>query len=73
MRHGRLEEAEQSLRRTANPHHYDGQNLGAYIAYMQHADKLAQLESKNGSFKDLFRGTNLRRTEIVSKSIHLAR
>jgi hypothetical protein len=33
---------------------------------MRHTDALEKVESANGSWKEMFKGVNLRRTEIVS-------
>ena len=65
VRHGRHEEAKVALKAAAAPGHYDNRNLDAYIAYMRHVDQMERAEASQGSFKECFKGTNLRRTEIV--------
>ena len=65
VRKGRFDEAKQVLIRTASRGYYDDKNLDAYIVYMRHTDDLSRVEASSGSYRQAFRGTNLRRTEIV--------
>ena len=66
VRKRRFDEAKASLIRVARTGYYDNKDLDAYMTYMQHTDELSRLESSRGSYRECFRGTNLRRTEIVS-------
>jgi SP family general alpha glucoside:H+ symporter-like MFS transporter len=68
VRQGRLDEAREALLAVAVPGHYDGRDVGAYVSYIQHVDNIEKAESNSGSFADCFRGVNLRRTEIVSRT-----
>jgi SP family general alpha glucoside:H+ symporter-like MFS transporter len=43
--------------------------MDGYIAVIQHTDELERADAKKGSFWEVFKGTNLRRTEIVSASV----
>ena len=72
VRKGRLGEAKVSLMRVINPGHCDGRKVDAYVAYIKHVDDIERAEAKKRSSLEMFTGTNLRRTEIVSQSINLA-
>lgn len=65
VRQGRLAEAEQVLKRIASPGYYDNRNLHGYVAFLRHSDEIERVESRKGSFSEMFKGTNLRRTEIM--------
>ncbi len=65
VRKGRYDEAKATLVRTAKEGYYDDKNLDGYIATMKHTDLVDKVESSQGSYKECFTGTNLRRTEIV--------
>ena len=64
VRKGRFEEAKQSVRRCTRPGLYTEGEIAGYIEYMAHTDALDRAEQAKGSFTDMFKGTNLRRTEI---------
>lgn len=66
MRRGRFEEAEQTLKRTATPGVYAERDAAAFVAYIRYTDALEKVEAADGSWAEMFRGVNLRRTEIVS-------
>ncbi len=66
-RHGRHEEAKKTLIRLASPGYWDDKNIDAYIAVIQHTDDLEKAEAATGTWWELFKSSNLRRTEIVSK------
>lgn len=68
VRKGRLDDAEKVLRRIASPGYYDNRNLHAYVAFLKHSDDIERAESAKGSFLEMFKGTNLRRTEIMMVS-----
>ena len=54
------------LRRLSPDYWDDGMhNIDAYIAVIKHTDQLEQADAKSGSFRELWQGTNLRRTLIV--------
>ncbi|GFZ49878.1 hypothetical protein JCM24511_07281 [Saitozyma sp. JCM 24511] len=64
-RHGRYEDAKVVLRRITSPNYWDTRDLDAYVAIMKHTDDMEKAESSQGSWLELFKGTNLRRTEIT--------
>lgn len=64
VRKGRYEEAKAVILRTASPGYYQSAEIDGYCEYMRHTDALDRAEHAKGSFVDLVRGTNLRRTEI---------
>ncbi|WWC73879.1 uncharacterized protein I206_107851 [Kwoniella pini CBS 10737] len=65
VRKGRIEEAEKVLIRCARPGFYAEKEAQGFIAFMQHTDALEKLDAKGGSWKEMFKGVNLRRTEIM--------
>ncbi|ORX35608.1 general substrate transporter [Kockovaella imperatae] len=64
VRKGRYEEAKEVVRRSARPGFYAEGEIDGYVEYMKHTDALDRAEKASGKFADLFKGTNLRRTEI---------
>ena len=64
VRKGRMTEAQNVIRKTARPGVYAPGEVEGYAEYMKHTDALDRAEMAKGSFLDMFRGTNLRRTEI---------
>jgi SP family general alpha glucoside:H+ symporter-like MFS transporter len=48
--------------------YYDDQRLEQTIALMVHTNEMEKAETSGSGFKDCFRGSNRRRTEIVSSS-----
>lgn len=64
IRHGHTEEAKKTLVRIARRGYWDDQKIDAYIAVIKHTDDMEKAEAAKGSFWDLWRGSNLRRTEI---------
>lgn len=64
VRKGRLEEAKQVLLKTASPGFWDSRNVDAYIAVIQHTNEIERVESEGARFRDMWKGTNRRRTEI---------
>jgi SP family general alpha glucoside:H+ symporter-like MFS transporter len=66
VRRGRIEDAEKSLRRLARKGHYTEQTMAQTIALMKHTNEMEKIEAVNSSYRDAFRGTNLRRTTIVA-------
>lgn len=65
VRRDKFEEARKSLRRLRDSSAEDFE-IDATLAYIQHTTALEKAETQNASFFELFQGTNLRRTEIVS-------
>ena len=64
VRQGRVDDAKKVLRRVACAGYWEDRNIDAYIAVIQHTDEIERVEAKSGSFWEIFKGTNLRRTEI---------
>lgn len=52
------------IRKIAKEGYYTQQEIDGYAEYMKHTDALEKAENSAGSFRDMFRGSNLRRTEI---------
>jgi len=65
VRKERYAEAEAALYRLARPGHYTPQQMKAQLAFMKYTDEKEKLEAAGASYADCFKGTNLRRTEIV--------
>ncbi|KAF9875232.1 MFS alpha-glucoside transporter [Colletotrichum karsti] len=65
VRRGKLEEAEKSLRRLACKNHYTEETMAQTLALMKHTNEMEKIEAESASYRDCFRGTNLRRTGIV--------
>ncbi len=66
VRRGRIDDAGKQLVRLAVPGHYDEQKLDQQIALMVHTNEMEKAEVAGTGFSDCFKGTNRRRTEIVS-------
>lgn len=65
VRRGKMEEARKSLTRLAQDTPNREREVSAQLAYIRYTTDMEQAETANASFIDCFRGTNLRRTEIV--------
>ncbi|OCF32008.1 hypothetical protein I317_06706 [Kwoniella heveanensis CBS 569] len=65
VRKGRYEEAEKVLVRCARPGFYSEKEAAGYVAFMRHTDSLEKLDAAGGSWTEMFKGVNLRRTEIM--------
>ncbi|KAH6653148.1 general substrate transporter [Truncatella angustata] len=65
VRRGRIADAEKSLRRLARKDFYTEQSMTQTLALMKHTNEMEKVEAAHASFRDCFRGTNLRRTGIV--------
>ena len=52
------------IRRSAHPGFYAEGEVEGYVEYMKHTDALDRAERSKGNFSDMWRGVNLRRTEI---------
>ncbi|RSH95719.1 hypothetical protein EHS25_000811 [Saitozyma podzolica] len=61
----RTDQAKKSLRKLARSDYMDEQTIDAHIALIAHTIELERAETEGGGWKDLFRGTNRRRTEIA--------
>jgi SP family general alpha glucoside:H+ symporter-like MFS transporter len=66
VRRNKIEEARISLRRLRQSSPDREQEVEAALAYIRHTTQLERAETANATFWNCFRGTNLRRTEIVS-------
>lgn len=55
-----------SVRRLARHDFMTLEKANARVAMMAHTLEMERRVTEGGGFKELFRGTNLRRTEIVS-------
>ncbi|KAI1876750.1 uncharacterized protein JN550_000822 [Neoarthrinium moseri] len=65
VRRGRIDEAEKALRRLARKDFYTEHTMAQSLALMKHTNEMEKIEAANSSYRDCFRGTNLRRTGIV--------
>ena len=66
VRKGRTEDAKKQLRRLAIDGYYTDAKLDAAVALMVHTNEMEKAEVAGTGFIDCFRGSNKRRTEIVS-------
>lgn len=65
VRRNKLDEARHSLGRLRQKGADSEREVEAALAYIIHTTRLEYMEEAGGRFIDCFRGTNLRRTEIV--------
>ncbi|KAH6693690.1 hypothetical protein F5X68DRAFT_228099 [Plectosphaerella plurivora] len=65
VRRGRIDDAENSLRRLARKGHYTEESMAQTLALMKHTNEMEKEDAADASYQDCFRGTNLRRTLIV--------
>ncbi|WRT69905.1 uncharacterized protein IL334_006896 [Kwoniella shivajii] len=65
VRKGRFEEAEKVIIRCAKPGFYAENEAAGYVTFMRHTDALEKVDAKGGSWGEMFKGVNLRRTEIM--------
>lgn len=63
-RKGRYAEAEDVVVKMAVRGTYADGDAAAFVEYMKHTDAIERAEASEGKWNDLFRGSNLRRTEI---------
>ena len=66
IRRGNIDEARKNLFRLRQKGPNSEAEVEASLAYIIHTTNLETAETEGGRFIDCFRGTNLRRTEIVS-------
>jgi SP family general alpha glucoside:H+ symporter-like MFS transporter len=66
VRRNNIEEARRSLERLASNSDNKQEEIEATLAYIRYTTEMERAETEGASFLDCFRGTNLRRTEIVS-------
>lgn len=64
VRQNRVDDAKKVLNRISNEDYWKSRNIDAYIAVIKHTDEIEKAEAASGSFWDLWKGSNLRRTEI---------
>ncbi|KAM7212093.1 alpha-glucosides permease MPH3 [Rhypophila decipiens] len=65
VRRGKLEEAKESLARLTSPELNSGFDADETVAMMVHTTALEQKTTSGATYWDCFKGTDLRRTEIV--------
>ena len=65
IRRGKIDEAEKNLRRLARKDHYTDEMMADTLALMKHTNEMERVEAANSSYRDCFRGSNMRRTLIV--------
>lgn len=66
VRRDKVNLARKSLLRLRQDSHEITCDVDATLAYIRHTTALEKAETANASFLECFKGTNLRRTEIVS-------
>jgi MFS transporter, SP family, general alpha glucoside:H+ symporter len=66
VRRGKLDLAKKSLMRLRSDSPTKEDDVEASLAYIRHTTELEMAVTESASFWECFRGTNLRRTEIVS-------
>ncbi|ORY20871.1 trehalose transport-related protein [Naematelia encephala] len=64
VRQGRMDQARAVIKKIARPGYYAEGEVDGFAEYMRHTDALERAESAKASWLEMFRGTNLRRTEI---------
>jgi SP family general alpha glucoside:H+ symporter-like MFS transporter len=65
VRKGRFDDARRALRKTARKGYFSEGELDAQVALMRHTLEMEKSETNSQSLLNCFRGSNLRRTEIV--------
>ena len=65
VRRNKLAEARKSLARLRTAGTYTEDDIDATLAYIRHTTEIETAETEGARFIDCFKGTNLRRTEIV--------
>jgi len=71
VRVGKIDEARRAVAKTCTPGLVTQDEIDATVSLMQHTTMLELQESKQQSLTNCFKGTNLRRTEIVSTQYSL--
>lgn len=66
VRRDKVDEARTSLMRLCQDSEHKERDVEATLAYIRYTTALEKAETAGASFIECFRGTNLRRTEIVS-------
>lgn len=66
VRRNKIDLARASLKRLRQDNPDQGVEVEAALAYIRHTTQLELAETANATFLECFKGTNLRRTEIVS-------
>ncbi|WVF71078.1 hypothetical protein IAT40_005875 [Kwoniella sp. CBS 6097] len=65
VRKGRYEEAEKVIVRCARPGFYAEKEAEGFVTFMRHTDSLEKMDAAGGSWIEMFKGVNARRTEIM--------
>lgn len=73
MRRNKLDQAKQSLLRLRSDSPNKEQEVEATLAYIRHTTELEMADTEGANLIECFKGTNLRRTEIVSLSMNAIR
>jgi SP family general alpha glucoside:H+ symporter-like MFS transporter len=66
VRRDKVEEARKNLMRLTGDSPMKAEEVEASLAYIRYTTEMERAETETASFWECFRGTNLRRTEIVS-------
>lgn len=66
VRRGQLEEARNSIRRLRQSATTEVDDVESVLAYIVYTTQVEEAETSGSTYLDCFKGTNLRRTEIVS-------
>lgn len=66
IRRGNVDEARKSLLRLRQETPNKVQEVESTLAYIRYTTELEKAETEGATFLECFKGTNLRRTEIVS-------
>lgn len=65
VRRGKHDLARKSFRALRKESETSDQDIDGFVAYIEHVTRLERAETHGASYLECFRGTNLRRTEIV--------
>lgn len=65
VRRNRIDDAAAALRRLARKDFYSDEDMARTLALMKYTNEMEKIDAANSSYRDCFRGSNLRRTGIV--------
>lgn len=71
VRRGEVEMARKSLMRLRNDSPEKEAEVNSTLAFIRHTTALEEAETEGAGFMECFKGTNLRRTEIVSPLLNI--
>jgi SP family general alpha glucoside:H+ symporter-like MFS transporter len=66
VRHQRFDDARKALKKLQTKNSGDDQHIEHQVAFMNHTNALEKAEQSGASYFECFKGTSLRRTEIVA-------